>query len=176
MSHSPKCNTLNVHSRHNAYTLSKVIRTFRHLKMAPRTNRGPDRAKPAAAGGKRKLDFMQEEDDDDYEIVRGSGRGGMESDEDEAGARDISSMLVGGSGPGKQTSRDDGYGTEEEEAEIASMMGSKLKADGMTAVKAHAAKGKGKEKETKGLTGGGSWQSMGELSVAFSFSIRRPIR
>lgn len=62
----------------------------------------------------------------------------------------------------RQAGKDDGYGTDEEEAEIANMMGSKLKQDGMSAVKAHAAKGKGKEKETKGLTGGGSWQSMGE--------------
>jgi hypothetical protein len=105
---------------------------------------------------------MQEDQDDDYEVVRATGRGGMDSDDDEASAKDFSSMLAGGSSMARQAGKDDGYGTDEEEAEIANMMGSKLKQDGMSAVKAHAAKGKGKEKETKGLTGGGSWQSMGE--------------
>ena len=126
-------------------------------KMAPRPSKTNDRAKSAGGAGKRKLDFMQEEEDDDYEVVK-AHRGGDDSDDEMA--KDISSALVGGSS--SRQMQDDGYGTEEEEAEIASMMGSKLKADGMTAVKAHAAKGKGKEKETKGLTGGGSWQSMGE--------------
>jgi len=130
-------------------------------KMAPRPSKTNDRAKSTGGAGKRKLDFMQEEEDDDYEVVK-AHRGGDDSDEEVA--KDISSALVGG--PSSRQLQDDGYGTEEEEAEIASMMGSKLKADGMTAVKAHAAKGKGKEKETKGLTGGGSWQSMGEIPKA----------
>jgi hypothetical protein len=124
--------------------------------MAPRTTKS---SKGPGGQGKRKLDFMHEDDDDgEYEVVKADQTG---NDSEEEFSKDFSSALAGGSSSRAKDSQEQGYNTDEEEAEIANMMGSKLKQDGMTAVKAHAAKGKGKDKETKGLTGGGSWQSMG---------------
>jgi hypothetical protein len=122
--------------------------------MKPRPSRSPGMSTP---NGKRKLDFLAEADED-YEVVPIHQATSLEDESEEDNHLDISQALSGR----KFSQIDGGDVTEDEEAEIQAMMGTKLKQDGLSTVKTIAAKGKGKEKETKGLTGGGSWQSMGK--------------
>ncbi len=102
----------------------------------------------------KQLNFMDSDAESD-----GSGYDVAPSTNFADDGMDISSSLVAGpSGVSRAEAAEEEV--DEDEDEIMELMGKKAVKDATAAVKEVVGKGKGKE--SKGTTGGGSWQSMGE--------------
>jgi hypothetical protein len=117
-----------------------------------------DKKSKAKARATKQLNFMDSDAESD-----GSGYDVAPSTNFADDGMDISSSLVAGpsAGPRVEKEEDD----EEEEDEIMQLMGKKAMKDATATVKEVLGKGKGKSKDNKGTTGGGSWQSMGEYLI-----------
>lgn len=105
-------------------------------------------SKPAT----RKLDFMN---DDEGDLAYSMNP--ADDMEDEV-SRDYTMTLSAGNVKG-------GNDMDDDDAEIARMMGAKIREDTLSAAKPNSstkANAKKSKKEAKGSTGAGSWQSMGE--------------